>query len=136
MSLRVAKGVVLDTDLTGYVARDPYVRRGKGRARRAQALAAGVRKGPPAAGGGVPRVNECNSTATGVVFTAPPGGVVGEGIRRSTAEPRVTVCLGLCDELEFSDWKYNNSLAISNVTTSVRNQPEFSFFSVARDAGH
>ena len=115
---------------------DPYVRKGKGRARRAQALAAGVRKGPPAAGGGVPRVNKCSSTAAGVVFTAPPAGVVGDGIRRSTAAPRVTVYQRLCDELEFSDWKYNNSLAISNVTASVRNQLEFSFFSVARDAGH
>ena len=83
-----------------------------------------------------PRVNECNSTAAGVVFTAPPAGVVGDGIRRSTAAPRVTVCQGLCDELEFSDWKYDNSLAISNVIPNVRNQPGFSFFSVARDAGH
>ena len=49
---------------------------------------------------------------------------------------RVTVCQGLCDELEFSDWKYDNSLAISNVIPNARNQPGFSFFSVARDAGH
>ena len=84
----------------------------------------------------MPRVNECNNTAAGVVFTAPPAGVVGEGIRRSTAEPRVTVCQGLCDELEFSDWKSDNNLAISNAIPNVRNQLEFSFFSVARDAGH
>ena len=109
---------------------DPYVRKGKGRARRAQALAAGVRKGPSAAGGGVPRVNECNNTAAGVVFTAPTAGVVGEGIRRSTAEPRITVCHGLYDELEFSDWKYDNSLVISNAIPNVRNQLEFSFFTV------
>ena len=119
-----------------YVEMDPYVRKGKGRARRAQALAAGARKGPPAAGGGAPRVNVCNSTAASVVFTAPPAGVVGEGIRRSTAEPRITVCQGLCDELEFSDWKYYHSLTLSNAISNVHSQPEFSFFSVARDAGH
>ena len=119
-----------------YVEMDPYVRKGKGRARRAQAIAAGARKGPPAAGGGAPRVNVCNSKAASVVFTAPPAGVVGEGIRRSTAEPRITVCQGLCDELEFSDWKYYQSLTLSNAISNVHSQPEFSFFSVARDAGH
>ena len=113
-------------DIYGYEM-DPYVRKGKGRARRAQVVAARGRKGPPVAdGGGAPRVTVCTtSTAGGVVFTAPLAGVVGEGVRRRSTAPHSSVCQGLFDELEFSDWQYNKTVTQRN----AQNHTEFSLFS-------
>ena len=89
-----------------------------------------------------------------------PVGVVGEGLssaldhhkRAGGAErsellsvsqltPRITVCQGLFDELEFlicKYWQYEQSSAHDipiNLMRDARNQPAFSLFSWAREVG-
>ena len=90
----------------------------------------------------------------GVVgYSTRPVGVVGEGLssaldhhkRAGGAErsellsvsqltPRISVCQGLFDEIEFSDYLYENNLPI-NLMRDTRNQPAFSLFSWPREAG-
>ena len=106
---------------------DPYARKGKGKAWKARVLAERARKGPPTAvARAVPFVPACTSNIAhegGVVGDSTrPVGVVGEGLSRaldhhkraggaersellsvSQLTPRITVCQGLFDELEFSD---------------------------------
>ena len=89
---------------------------------------------------------------------ARPVGVVGEGLRSGSAPghhkraggaehsdllsvsqltPRISMCQGLFDELEFSDWQYEQSSVHDipiNLMRDARNQPAFSLFSWTREA--
>ena len=144
---------------------DPYVRKGKGKAWKARVLAERARKGPPVAGArAVPRVPACisNIAREGGVGggSTRPVGVVGEELssasdhhnRAGGAErselvsvsqltPRISVFQGLFDELEFSDWYYEQYSGFSlrdipiNLMRDTRNQPAFSLFSWTREAG-
>ena len=56
----------------------------------------------------------------------------------SQLTPRITVCQCLHDELEFSDWQYEQSSIHDipiNLMRDARNQLAFSLFSWAREAG-
>ena len=80
-------------------------------------------------------------------------GVVGKGLRSGSAPdhhdqaggveradllsvsqltPHISVCQGLFDELEFSEWKHEHVDRMRD----ARNQPAFSLFSWAREAGN
>ena len=115
-----------------YVEMDPFERKGKDRAWRERARAAGVGKGPPVPVG----KGTC------------PVGVVGEGVRQIRVGEGHLLPVSQCTpplqssvypasifaaELEFIEWKYRHS--DSTNTTDTRNQPEFSFFSWTREAG-
>ena len=66
------------------------------------------------------------------------GGVHSLPVSQCTPPQRISVCQGKFDELEFLEWKSNNHDSTSNATHimhDTRNQPEFSYFSRAREAG-
>ena len=91
------------------------------------------------------------------VAVAVPVGVVGEGARSNTPDheareggvhslpvsqctppQRISVCQGMFDELEYSDFLYfgnSDASTRTNVMRDARNQPEFSYFSQTREAG-
>ena len=120
---------------------DPFVRKGKGKARRARVREDAARKGPPvravAVAGPVGVVGEgARSNTPGRI--AREGGVSLLPVSQCTPPQRISVCQGKFDELEFLEWQSNNHDSTSNATHimhDTRNQPEFSYFSRAREAG-
>ena len=102
--------------------------------------AVGARKGPP--------FREAVAVPVGVVgegarsntpdHETREGGVHSLPVSKCTPPQRISVCQGMFDELEYSDFLYfgnRDSSTRTNVMRDARNQPKFSYFSQTREAG-